>query len=352
MTTQATRASADVFLSHSSKDKIFVRMLRGYLRAHNIESWIDEEHFRPASSADVDATDAAIRDALAAVRFLLVIVSQNAIASGEVEKEVRFARGAEGLDIQIIGLVIDQTRLDALPDWLQGVRMKRFTVVPTDDPLDPNLQIEADPLKTLRDEIGQASPLYIEKVQPYFFKQVHAGAVGQNLSGVRTRRIGLWFINGGYSLQSNYSEALRRVAAEPEVAAIDALFLEPAEEKTGGFLSIGSRSRQRAVDDFMIRAGRITRKDDHAKLLGETVALLRDMAKSSDSALDIRVSPTLPTGRFLFFDDLTVFAPYTMPRNVEEPAFLMNAASPFSITARRVFDDAFQAGRVFAQEGG
>lgn len=343
---------ADVFLSHSSKDDIFVRMLRGYLRAHNIEAWIDDDRFGPFMAVDEETTDANIREGISGARYFIVIVSKNSLQSEAVAKEVTFAkaRRQEVHDIEVLGLVIDDTRLEDAPEWLKDIRMSRFSVVPTDDKLNPQLSVDEDPLKTLRDEIGRGQPLYISKVQPYFFKQVLAGTIGPDLSETNSQTISLWFVNGGFSLQANYPEAIRRIATKsPGAEHIEALFLDSAHLKTGGFWRFMSRQRQSIIDQLISSSGKTGAKGDHAEQVRKSAEILRSVAKDANCTLDVRLTEKLPTGRFLFLDELTVFAPYTMPHNSEEPAFLMNINAPFSKVSRRLFTETFDAARPFLQ---
>lgn len=73
---------ARVFISHSSKDKNFVRRLSSDLRAAGHDAWLDEWELRVG-----DCIVRAVGDALAHADFVVVVLSPNAVDSGWVERE-------------------------------------------------------------------------------------------------------------------------------------------------------------------------------------------------------------------------------------------------------------------------
>lgn len=71
------------FISHSSKDKPFVRRLAGDLVANGVRVWIDEQRILVG-----DPIPEKIAQGLAESDFFLVVVSKNSVASAWVQKEL------------------------------------------------------------------------------------------------------------------------------------------------------------------------------------------------------------------------------------------------------------------------
>jgi hypothetical protein len=82
-----------VFLSHSSKDKAFVRKLLNDLQQEGVPVWIDEVELRAGDS--LSAIWSGIRDS----GCLLVVLSTAARESGWVEKEIELAKSMDGVRI-------------------------------------------------------------------------------------------------------------------------------------------------------------------------------------------------------------------------------------------------------------
>lgn len=76
----------DVFISHSSKDKTIADAVCGMFEANGIRCWIAPRDVPPGSN-----WGAAIVDAIAASRIMVLVFSDNANASGQIAREVECA---------------------------------------------------------------------------------------------------------------------------------------------------------------------------------------------------------------------------------------------------------------------
>ena len=86
--------SYDVFLSHNRADKEWVRNLHDSLARHdyngrNLRTWIDEEVLDPG----LLSSDRELNSALDRSRYLIVILSPEAIASQWVQDEISYFLG-------------------------------------------------------------------------------------------------------------------------------------------------------------------------------------------------------------------------------------------------------------------
>jgi hypothetical protein len=102
-------AKYDVFISHSAKDKGFVRRLRTDLEVYGYKVWLDEMHLAVGS-----ALYPGLEDAIRNSRFLAAVYSRNSLATPWVARERLFA-AAEG--IPVIPILLDN---DGLTDELSG----------------------------------------------------------------------------------------------------------------------------------------------------------------------------------------------------------------------------------------
>jgi hypothetical protein len=92
---------AEVFLSHSTKDKRFLKRLAGVLRDHGVAVWFSEHGIRGAAQWHDE-----IGAALARCDWMIVILSPAAIASRWVRREVTHAIEEPRFDGRIIPLRI------------------------------------------------------------------------------------------------------------------------------------------------------------------------------------------------------------------------------------------------------
>ena len=77
---------ADVFISHSSKDKEIADRLCEYLERNGLKCWIAPRNIEPGCEWPV-----AISEAIQNVKIMVVIYSHNAASSTQVPKELTLA---------------------------------------------------------------------------------------------------------------------------------------------------------------------------------------------------------------------------------------------------------------------
>jgi len=82
---EKSRAAMSVFLSHSHRDKSFVRKLANDLQQEGIRVWIDEIELHAGESLS------AIESGIAESEYLLIVLSRATSASSWVQKEIQFA---------------------------------------------------------------------------------------------------------------------------------------------------------------------------------------------------------------------------------------------------------------------
>jgi hypothetical protein len=93
--------AAKIFLSHSSKDKDFVRRLANDLNSKNIPVWFDEWELKVG-----DSLNRKISDGIKESAWLAIILSNNSVTSQWVEKELNAALAQELEQKQIYVLPI------------------------------------------------------------------------------------------------------------------------------------------------------------------------------------------------------------------------------------------------------
>ena len=103
-----------VFLSHSSKDKRFVRNLAAKLEQARIRVWLDEAELKIGQSL-IER----LREAIDSVDFLIVVLSKSSITSSWVQKEIEIAMNQEIKNRRIKVLPILKEYVE-LPGFLEG----------------------------------------------------------------------------------------------------------------------------------------------------------------------------------------------------------------------------------------
>jgi hypothetical protein len=98
---QARSHPAEVFLSHSARDKRFLKRLADVLRRHGVSAWFSEHGIRGASQWHDE-----IGAALARCDWMIIILSPAAIASRWVKREVTYAVEEPRFDGRIVPLRI------------------------------------------------------------------------------------------------------------------------------------------------------------------------------------------------------------------------------------------------------
>lgn len=110
-----------VFLSHSSKDKFFVRELAEKLRSYDIQVWLDEAELNIGDSL-TEKIGAAIEEA----DYLCVVLSQNSINSQWVQRELQVAMQKELEEKRVVVLPLLLEKVD-IPPFLRDKKYADFT---------------------------------------------------------------------------------------------------------------------------------------------------------------------------------------------------------------------------------
>jgi len=98
------RAGLSVFVSHSSRDKRFVRSLKKYLEEHGVRVWLDEANLFPGEALFDRLSESILRTDL-----LIAVLSNHSIRSNWVKKELALAAQAEvdGRKVKIVPILKD-----------------------------------------------------------------------------------------------------------------------------------------------------------------------------------------------------------------------------------------------------
>jgi hypothetical protein len=112
---------ANVFLSHSSQDKDFVRRLADDLRDLGHEPWLDEWKIRVG-----DCIVSKIQEGLAQADYVVLVLTPEAVASGWVDREWKAAYWSEISEKRVIVLPV-LLRLCELPPLLRTKKYADFT---------------------------------------------------------------------------------------------------------------------------------------------------------------------------------------------------------------------------------
>ena len=109
-----------VFISHSSKDKLFARKLQHELKTYNIDVWLDENELQIGDTL----SDVFEREILSSTHFI-VLISKASNASKWVRKEVAFAFSQPS--IKVLPIRIESCEVD---ERFSGTK---YLIVPNQD---------------------------------------------------------------------------------------------------------------------------------------------------------------------------------------------------------------------------
>lgn len=101
---------AKVFLSHSSKDKPFVRLLAEDIKASGVPIWIDEVELLPGDSIIRE-----ISQAIVEASYVLGCLSRHSVTSNWVREELEIAatRGINNNHVVVVPLLLDDCEIPA-----------------------------------------------------------------------------------------------------------------------------------------------------------------------------------------------------------------------------------------------
>jgi hypothetical protein len=145
---------ASIFLSHSSKDKFFVRELAGKLSAAGVRVWLDE-----AEISIGDSLTAKIGQAIDQMDFFAVVLSRHSVASEWVQRELQIAMQRELKEHKVIVLPLLIEPVD-LPPFLRDKFYADFTNPERFSATFPKL------LETLGLRAGEPTPRPPEELPP------------------------------------------------------------------------------------------------------------------------------------------------------------------------------------------
>lgn len=336
--------SYDAFISHSSQDKLTARLIRGYLRSHNIIAWFDEENFEPSDPVDDEAIASKLKPAIAKCRYFIIIVSRESIRSDWVKRELKIARhlnAQENLNIQFVAILIEPLDKDGKPEWLSGIReidiSGAFVIV--------------DRLRELRDDIGKVKPTYIGNVVPNFFKQITIESLRETIVQCPGDEMKIWFLNGGHTFQVFLMPAIEELVErrkgerfDCKVLLMDSAFL-PGNRVGGGiFRRMFQRQFERVIAEsrFLIEDGRQHTFVQHATTMFEVLA-----NKYPNLSVELKLTNQIPSGRYIFVSGIGFFSPFVRSFDVNLPVFVFDRISPFFKPAEEHFDSIFESARTF-----
>ena len=113
--------SKSVFLSHSSKDKFFVRNLSDHLRSYGVRVWLDEAEINVG-----DSLTEKIGKAMEEADYVGVVLSHNSINSEWVQRELQIALQKEikGKKVVVLPILIETVEI---PPFLKDKLYADFT---------------------------------------------------------------------------------------------------------------------------------------------------------------------------------------------------------------------------------
>jgi hypothetical protein len=119
---QEERDRRVAFLSHSSKDKPFIRQLAADLTANGIDVWLDEQRIRVG-----DSIPEKIAQGLAGSDFFLIAISEHSVGSQWVQKELNNAlvNEVQRRKVHIMPLKLDDS---AMPQIIADKKYADFSV--------------------------------------------------------------------------------------------------------------------------------------------------------------------------------------------------------------------------------
>ena len=182
--------AAGVFLSHTWKDKGFVRRLAGDLRAAGVRVWLDEAELTVG-----DSLIEKIRAGIDEMEYLAVVLTPQSVASEWVKREVDIAMSQEieGKRLKVLPLMLEEC---ALPGFLQGKVYADFAKPENYDTALAGLLKRLGSRNAVADGLARAS-----QIAPFLESRVGArnaaivGAVGVVAAG--THSLDLWEVSAG-----------------------------------------------------------------------------------------------------------------------------------------------------------
>lgn len=114
-------APKKIFVSHSNRDRRFVRRLVHLLRSQNLRVWYSTHHLRGA-----DQWIQEIGRGLASCDWFLVVLSPHAVKSMWVQREVGYALRQKRFESRIVPVLYRACKLSSLGWPLSGYQVVDF----------------------------------------------------------------------------------------------------------------------------------------------------------------------------------------------------------------------------------
>ncbi len=117
-------ARPSIFISHSSQDLQFARLLQRRLQGQGVDAWLDDLQLHVG-----DALTDTIARALKQHDYLIVVLSRASVASKWVNKEITLARNGKGRrrKATIVPVLLDRQALKKLPQALRDLKYVDFS---------------------------------------------------------------------------------------------------------------------------------------------------------------------------------------------------------------------------------
>ncbi len=341
----------DIFISHSSDDALSARFLRGYMRSHNLNCWLDDHEIRLSERADDDSISQRIEDAIRRSRYLLVVLSSNAMESKWVRQEVEHARMLNRQDednIELVAVCVEEKEpnTDEKPEWLKDIRIVQIG----------GIMGKVDRLQDLRDQIGEPKPTYMSSVEPSFVKQTPVSRLTDHLRKCDFDEIKLWFINGGFTIRTYIRPAVssaleKKLESRNAVEKVHAkvMFVDSANLDENEIPeNLNSAEKQKDFDERLRHSGYFTRAGDHHDLVLDAIDTFRKIDEKFDNfTAEFRLTHKIPAGRMVIAGRYGFFSPFIQEFDADLPVMIFDDKSPFFKTADRYFDEVFDEARVY-----
>ncbi len=330
----------DAFISHASEDKHIARLLRGYLRSHNIHSWFDVDHVSAAEVMEKDRLNKKFTDAIDRSDYFLFLISKASLVKSWPRREFDYAMSLRNNDpdtMKIVGIIIDDTNKDDLPDWIRTVSCRSIY----------GAFAGLDILEGIRDDIGAKKATYISKLEPHFIKQIPTAKLGSNLRKGLTANIKFWYINGGFSLQQTIKPAIEDMLDTNPSGLVNCqfMFMDSVmlnDDPSDDHLEIA----QDYLYNFLGNSNFFQRRGVHHEHVLRSIELIQDMSKEYPNvSCEVKLYTGVPAGRFILSDQTGFFTPFVAETSDKLPIFIFDKRSPFFIFARKHFDKAYKDAR-------
>lgn len=336
-----SEAFHDIFLSYARKDSQRARLLRGYFRSHNLNSWIDFDHIKFTSPQKDEELDQTIKDKILSCRYFVVVVSVDSVKDSKwVKTETEFALQAYRDDkIEgVIGIQIDKYDNLEIPEWMEAINIKQVAERTLED---------HDRLADLRDQIGEKNPTYINDVSPNFLKQIKLGVMSDHLKMCKGETFDMWFLNGGYSTDHYIEPALSAILRNEELLKARVLLLDTPELKGYPKKKSYDEKFEKKLQKRLEKSRFFKKNGKHFDFLKDTIVTFLEIEKvCKNFTVEFRVTKSIPAGRIILFGHNGFYSPFMSKPNADLPFFVFDQNSPFYNPVSDYFYKTYEDARI------